>query len=251
MPPKKPKDGSPRAGASRIVLRESMHAQILPELRRDIVENRWKPGERLPEPLLCEEFDVSRTPLRDALRILATEGLVELIPHVGAVVTAPDSPDIEAKLQVLGALESLAAELAAKQRSSSALQRIARLHERMSEATRKDDVPGYYQLNDEFHKEIVAASGNATLAAMHEHLMWHVHRIRHAANEHEQLKPASAREHDVIVKSILAGNSAAAGQAMRSHIDSVATKILASPWSRRLNSSSHRAANRTLASSMG
>lgn len=245
MPPKKRKDGSPRAGANRIVLRESMHAQILPELRRDIVENRWKPGERLPEPLLCDEFGVSRTPLRDALRILATEGLVELIPHVGAVVTAPDSPEIEAKLQVLGALESLAAELAAKRRPPTALQRIARLHERMSEAARKKDVLGYYQLNDEFHKEIVAASGNTTLAEAHEHLMWHVHRIRHAANEHEQLSPASAREHDIIVKSILAGNGTAAGQAMRSHIDSVAAKILNSSWSRRLRGSSPQAADRT------
>lgn len=212
-----------------------MHSLILPALRRDIIERRWQPGERLPEPLLCEEFGVSRTPLRDTLRVLEKEGLVRLIPHVGAVVTAPNPPEIEEKLQVLGALEALAAELAARRRAPAALERIRRLHQRMGAAARADDVAGYYKLNDQFHRQIVLASGNATLAGLHEQVMWHVHRIRHAANEREALNPTSAREHDFIVKCLLAGRRAAAARGMRGHIESVAAKIFASPWFRRLN----------------
>src|ERR1700744_1564646 len=86
--------------------RESMHVAILAQLRLDIVEGRWQAGERLPEPLLCEEFGVSRTPLRDAFRILEPEALVELIPHVGAVVTAPDASDIIGAFGVLALLEA-------------------------------------------------------------------------------------------------------------------------------------------------
>jgi DNA-binding GntR family transcriptional regulator len=222
----------PKSG--RLIARGSMHAEIVPRLRADIVENRWAPGERLPEPMLCEEFGVSRTPLRDALKVLETEGLIELIPHVGAVVTQPSSPELEAKLQVLAALEALAAELAARRRSPVDLERIQRLQERMNDAAKKKDVEGYYKLNDEFHRQVVLASGNATLADMHEHLMWHVHRVRHAANEHEQLSAVSANEHDVIVRSIVTGKHAEAARAMRGHIDAVAQKIVGSPWFERL-----------------
>jgi DNA-binding GntR family transcriptional regulator len=219
-----------------------MHAQILPRLRKDIVNNRWAPGERLREPALCEEFGVSRTPLRDALRVLETEGLIEVTPHVGAVVTHPGSPDMEAKLEVLGALEALAAELAARRRPPAPLQRIARLHKEMGRAAKSKDVAGYYKLNDEFHRQIVLASGNAALADMHEHLMWHVYRVRHMANEQEQLSQDSAHEHDVIVEAILAGRHEQAARAMRSHLHSIALKVAASPSFRRLGESKTRRA---------
>src|SRR5687767_11483162 len=92
-----------------IVSREPIHEQILPHIRRDIVTNRWAPGERLPEMELCAEFGVSRTPLRDVLKILEVDGLVELVPHVGAVVTRLDPPDLADKLEVLSGLEQTAA----------------------------------------------------------------------------------------------------------------------------------------------
>src|ERR1700754_4575701 len=86
-----------------------MHDQILPHLRKDIVENRWKSGERLSEPLLCKEFGVSRTPLRQALKTLEAEGLIRLVPHVGAVVTDPSATEIAETMEILIGLEQLAA----------------------------------------------------------------------------------------------------------------------------------------------
>ena len=84
-----------------------MHNQILPQLRRDIVENRWKSGARLSEPLLCKQFGVSRTPLREALKTLEAEGLVRLVPHVGAVVTDPSPTEIAETMEILIGLEQL------------------------------------------------------------------------------------------------------------------------------------------------
>src|SRR3954451_2412020 len=88
-------DAAPRAGLGS---KEPIHEQVLPLIRRDIIENRWQPGERLPEPDLCAEFGVSRTPMRDVLKILEAEGLVQLLPHVGAVITRLDAPDLADKL---------------------------------------------------------------------------------------------------------------------------------------------------------
>jgi DNA-binding GntR family transcriptional regulator len=215
---------APRAA---LVSREPIHEQILPHIRRDIVEGRWAPGERLPEPLLCKEFGVSRTPLRDALKLLEAEGLVELQPHVGAVVTDPGQPDVAEKMELLGALEQLAATKVAALKPPATLEAIRRLHAQMTKAAAAQDATTYYRLNDEFHRLIVLGAGNKTLAEMHERIMWHVHRARHRANEYERLGDNKAGDHDRIVALILAGDAEAAGRAMAEHVDSVSRLILA------------------------
>jgi DNA-binding GntR family transcriptional regulator len=209
-----------------VVSREPIHEQILPHIRRDIVEGRWAPGERLPEPLLCKAFGVSRTPLRDALKILEAEGLVELMPHVGAVVTDPTVPDVAEKMEVLAALEQLAAERIAERRPAASLAEIRRLHAGMKKAAAAREAATYYRLNDEFHRAIVVGSGNKTLMEMHERIMWHVHRARHRANEYERLSADAAEHHDRIVRHILAGDPAAAAGAVREHLRDVSDTIL-------------------------
>lgn len=209
-----------------IVSREPIHEQILPHIRRDIVEGRWAPGERLPEPLLCKEFGISRTPLRDALKILEAEGLIELVPHVGAVVTDPSVPDVAEKMEVLAALEQIAAAKVARTRPPATLDAIRRLHDGMRRAATKHDAATYYRLNDEFHRTIVLGAANKTLADMHERIMWHVHRARHRANQYERLSEAAAEHHGRIVQYILEGEAVAASQAMTEHLEDVSATIL-------------------------
>jgi DNA-binding GntR family transcriptional regulator len=129
--------------------RESMHVAILEQLRLDIVEGRWQAGERLPEPVLCEEFGVSRTPLRDAFRILETEKLVKLIPHVGAVVTAPDASDIVGAFEVLALLEGAAAETIARTQPPEVLKKLRKTSELMQIALEKGNHRRYFELNDD------------------------------------------------------------------------------------------------------
>lgn len=218
---------SRRTGSrTRIVSKEPIHEQILPHIRRDIVLNRWAPDERLPEMELCEEFGVSRTPLRDVLKILEVEGLVTLVPHIGAVVTPLNTPDLAEKLEAMSGLEQISAMKVAELQPPAALKQIKRLHKAMEEAAKNGQTTKYYALNDEFHRAVVLGSGNATVAKMHETVMWHVSRARNYANEREPLNQSAAEHHDAIVDALERGDPEGAARAMREHLAEVIVNVL-------------------------
>jgi DNA-binding GntR family transcriptional regulator len=204
-----------------------MHDQILPRLRKDIVENRWKSGERLSEPLLCKEFGVSRTPLRQALNTLEAEGLVKLIPHVGAVVTDPDAAEVGERMEILIALEQLAATRVTEAANPVLLREIQSIQDEMLEAVQAKDAARYYALNDRFHLAIVRGAGNRSLADLHEKIMWHVHRERHRVNFGESVTSDSASHHEELLRAIMARQPEAAGLAMRKHLEEVSRLMLA------------------------
>ncbi|TCT01731.1 GntR family transcriptional regulator [Aquabacter spiritensis] len=212
---------------SALVMREPIHDQILPHIRRAIVESRFGPGERLSEPLLCRQYGISRTPLRQVLKSLEAEGLVRLVPHVGAIVTDPDVEDLGEKMDVLMALEQLAATRVAQARRPRAVARIQRIYDKMCKAAETGDAAAYYQLNDTFHRAIVTGCENATLETMHQNIMWHVHRERHRVNTHEPFSVHAAEHHAAIVDAIAAGDGDAAGRAMRQHLEDVARVLMA------------------------
>lgn len=204
-----------------------MPEQIVSVLRKDIVENRWKSGERLPEPLLCSEFGVSRTPLREAFKRLAADGLIRLIPHVGAVVTDPDAGEIAETMEILIALEQLATTRIAQKRAPGVIAEIERIDRDMHRAARAKDAPRYYALNDEFHRTIVGGTGNKALIELHQTVMWHVHRERHRANAIEPFTVPSPESHQAIMAAIRAGDGAKAGLAMREHLENVSRTTVA------------------------
>ncbi len=205
-----------------------MHGQILPYIRQDIITGRWRPGERLSEPALCAEFNVSRTPLRDALRVLESEGLIRLVPHVGAIVTDVSGPEIGEKMELLTAIEQLAAFKVARIGAADVLATLRRLHVEMASAAQDGDSEKYYLKNDEFHRAIVLGAENKTLAETHERLMWHVYRARHLANRHEPLSRDAAAHHQDIIDAILGRNPDAAERSMREHLVEVTGLIAGS-----------------------
>jgi len=211
---------------SSIVVKELIHEQILPHLRRDIISNRWEPGERLPEPLLCNEFGISRTPLREALKILEGEGLIELRPHVGGVITPLDPPDLADKFEVLIGLEQLAASKVARLHNPKTLDTIVKVQTEMASAAAAGEVARYYDLNDQFHRAIVLGANNATLGQLHEKMMLHVHRARHRVKEYEPLSKSAAQRHDAIITHLLHGDEDAAGKAIRVHLEDVINAVL-------------------------
>jgi DNA-binding GntR family transcriptional regulator len=210
-----------------VVRFEPIHDQIVPHLRRDIVENRWKSGERLSEPLLCKEFGVSRTPLRQALNTLEAEGLIRLIPHVGAVVTDPDDAEVGERMEILIALEQLAATRVTEAARPEVLREIQQIQREMHDASKKGDAARYYALNDQFHLAIVHGTGNRSLVNMHEKIMWHVHRERHRVNFGEQVTSDSASSHEELLGAITKRKPEAAGLAMRRHLEHVGRLMLA------------------------
>jgi DNA-binding GntR family transcriptional regulator len=213
--------GTPEQRGSTVVRYAPMPDQILPHLRRDIVENRWKSGERLPEPHLCKEFGVSRTPLRQALKLLEAEGLIRLIPHVGAVVTDPDAAEVGETMDILIGLEQLAVIRVTQAQLSDVLKEVERIWREMHRAAEQNDATRYYALNDDFHLCIVRGTRNRSLGDMHQKVMWHVYRERHRANAVEPFTVESADSHDAIVRAMLDGRAEDAGRAMRAHLENV------------------------------
>ncbi|RYE70443.1 MAG: GntR family transcriptional regulator, partial [Oxalobacteraceae bacterium] len=212
-----------------VARRESIYEQILPKIRQDIVEGRWKPGQRLPEPLLCDEFGVSRTPLRDTFRVLESEGLLKLIPLVGAVVTKPDDVDISGTFELLAVLEGLAGETIARNRPAAVLAKLQKICEKLQLALEKNDHVLYFKLNDDFHRALALGSRNPTLIQLHENLMWHVYRLRHSINASSPFsrETGTGEEHGAIMAAIETGNAREAFELVRAHMQHVGANVLA------------------------
>src|SRR5690625_2217574 len=123
----------PEHGPETLLRRRSLHEDVTEALREMIVSGQLALGQKIPERELCEAYGVSRTPLREALKVLGTAGVVTLGPNRGAWVSQITVEDLEEVFPVLGALEALAGELACRNASATEIKDIRALHEEMLE----------------------------------------------------------------------------------------------------------------------
>ena len=137
---------------------------------RSILACELEPRSRVNEPSLCERFGISRTPLREAIKLLAAEGLLELLPNRGARVAALSEAEIDELLQVIGPLEATGGELACERITDAELEVIEAAHLDMVEAWKVKDYERYFARNREIHDAIVAAGRNGTLLAVYRNL---------------------------------------------------------------------------------
>ena len=137
---------------------------VLERLRQRVVEGLHAPGDKLNERELSALLQVSRTPLREAIRMLAAEGLVELLPNRGAVVALLSAQDVADTFELIAALEGQSGELAAQRISAAALAEVQALHYEMLAAFTRRDLPAYYRLNALIHQHITDAAGNRVLS---------------------------------------------------------------------------------------
>jgi DNA-binding GntR family transcriptional regulator len=137
-----------------------LHEQVARKLRAMLVEGRIAAGSKLNERELSERLQVSRTPLREAIRQLAAEGLVALKPHRGAVAIELDEAEVQHSFELMAALEGLSGELAAQRINEAELQAIRALHFEMMAAFTRRDLSAYYRLNAQIHAAINAAAKN-------------------------------------------------------------------------------------------
>lgn len=149
------------------------------KLKKDILSGALKPGERLLQTQLAKRFGISRMPVRDALRKLASEGLVTIIPERGAEVSMLDLPGLQEACRILEVLEVLAGELAIANATDNDIQEIDQMLKRMDSALDKRDLASWFDLDMEFHRRIVALSKAPRLLRMLSelyHLLYHVRR---------------------------------------------------------------------------
>jgi len=181
----------------------TLHHGVLSTLRNLIVHNELPPGTRLTESVLCERLDVSRTPLREALKVLSHEGLVEILPNRGARVVKLTSEDVRHLFEVIGALESLAGRLACEKITDAEICEIKAVHYQMQANFIRRDLPDYFRLNQEIHRHIVNAARNPVLAATHENLNTRLLRARYLASQSDQERWAAAmQEHELIINAL-------------------------------------------------
>lgn len=217
------------ASKTRTIQRASLPAQVQEMLREEIVTGVWEPGVRLPEIALCERFGVSRTPLREALKALETEGLLNLYPSRGAIVADVTIKDIEDKMRVLRVLEGLAVEIACEVATNEEIEAISRIQEGLQEtyqrSRRLDNARDFYSGNFGFHQALVEASHNDTLIEMHHHLHRHVQRVRHFVGLIDDGSQGMAA-HEQIVAALRERNANAAKTAMSNHMRTVEDRLI-------------------------
>lgn len=199
---------------------ELLSMQIAQRLRTLIATDELKPGERLRERTLAERLDVSRTPLREALKELASDGLVVVLPKRGAVVADLGAAEIAEKLDVLGVIEAFGGEAACRMASGEEIAEIRALHHEMQAAYERRDRMNYFRLNQAIHTSIIAAAKNATLREVHERLNRQLYRYRFQGSVTSETWHTAIDEHEVIIRLLTARDGAKLGEFLRRHVHS-------------------------------
>ncbi len=205
----------------------SLHDQLVARLREMVLEGEVAPGTPLPEKMLCDTFGVSRTPLREAFKVLATEGLMELRPHRTPIVTPVDRDEIAAVFEVSIALDRLSAGLACARATLAERAALDALHADLAEHHRTGDRRAYFRRNQEIHAEIVRLAGNPVLTATWTSLSSKIRRARAQANYVGGRWEESFDEHEVFMAHFRRADSAAFAEAMATHTRMTAAAVLA------------------------
>lgn len=201
--------------------RSNLQVEVANRLREEIVAGHWRPGERLPERLLCERYGISRPPLREAYQSLIAEGLLKVWPNRGAVVTAPTADGIMQHFELLRALELLGVRLACRHAGPQELDAIEATDRAMAEAVRCDDAHGFLRLNNLTHRLIIEAGGNVPLADAHLVTSRQIIRVQNLHGGAAHLAPEAMHEHEEIVAALIARDEERTATLFAEHLDTV------------------------------
>lgn len=209
--------------------RPSIFAHVLERVRDHIVQGNLSGGERVPERQLCEMLGVSRTPMREALKALASEGLVELLPNRGARVRQLGRTEIRELFEVLAGLEAVAGRLAAERISEAELAEVEALHLKMYQYYLARDLAGYFRVNQQIHGLIVEAAGNAPLGTVYQSYTRRLAPFRYAANTdvYGTRWSDAMREHEVMLELLRRRDGAGLADVMYRHLIHKSDTVLA------------------------
>jgi DNA-binding GntR family transcriptional regulator len=200
------------------VNRSSLSQQAIDLLREQIYNHKLAPGQRLDEAVLAEQLGISRTPLREALKVLSAEGLVDLQPHKGCFVTELTLRDMEEIFPIMATLEGRVAHEVASKRTPAQLKALDALHEKLEKHAAVDDVNRYYETNYVFHDQLQECAGNRWLQIVIGDLRKLLKLSRHHSLRLEGRLAASLAEHRALMKALHRQDADAAEQIMREHL---------------------------------
>jgi len=183
-----------------------------------LVESRIVPGAKLNERELCEKLRVSRTPLREAIKMLAAEGLVELLPNRGAVAVQLSEADVGHTFEVMAQLEAMNGELAAERATPEQIEEVRTLNDEMLAAYHRRDLPTYYALNARIHRTISMAANNPVLTSLYETINARLQALRYRTNQDEVKWQRAVAEHGQMVELLSARDGAGLRQLLSQHM---------------------------------
>jgi len=211
---------------TRSLRRRSLHEDVVEILRSMVLEGELKPGERILELELCRKLDVSRTPMREALKVLAAEQLVELQPSRGAVVTGVRIAEVVEHFEVLEALDATIGELAAKRITDAELRAVEALHFEMVEHHHAGRRAKYFETNQMVHAKLAAATRNGSLIATHLQYSRKIARVRYTANFSQIRWDESVDEHEKIIIALRHRDGVTLSGLMREHMRATARNVI-------------------------
>lgn len=190
-------------------------------IEHDIVSGKLTPGTKLDEEALAARYGASRTPVREAFQQLASQGHIELRPHMGAFVAQLGVSELGQMFETMAFLEAACAELAAHRHTDEDRELLGAAHAACQRAAKRNDPDAFYDANALFHERIYAASHNDYLCADTLRLRNRLEAYRRASTFHAGLMTLTIKEHEKILQSILHMDEAAAASRMRGHLDTL------------------------------
>ena len=184
------------------ISRLSLHDQVAARLRTMLIEGQIPPGAKLNERELCERLHVSRTPLREAIKLLGAEGLVDLLPNRGAVAVKLTEADVTDTFELLAVLEGTSGELAAQRITDDEIAEVRALHYEMLACYARRDLSGYYRINASIHSAINAAARNPLLASTYRSINARVQSLRFRTNQNERKWKLAVKEHEAMIDAL-------------------------------------------------
>lgn len=207
--------------------RKSLAEQAADTLREFILLGKLAPGVSVPERELADALNISRTPLKEALRILEVEGLITYSPTRRPRVADPSLEELAQNLVVLGALEALAGELACKHATDAEIAQAAQLEERMRLADADTEPLVFFRWDMEFHQTIVRAASNEPLLVSHQTYNARLWRARFISSKTRLARDRTLGQHEDIVEALKARDGAACAKHMRRHLEVAISNIAA------------------------
>lgn len=213
-----PTIASPAPNVTSLAEHRLLHEAVIDRLRDLIVTGELAPETKLNERVLAERLGTSRTPLREAIKFLASEGLVELLPNRGAMV-APLKPEkMKEVFVVLGALEALAGDLVCRNAGEADIADIRALHYHMLAHHARGELAQYFRYNQLIHQRILDCAGNATLVQTWRALNAHVKRARYLANLSRERWDKAVKEHEDMLDALTRRDGAKLQALLRDHL---------------------------------
>ncbi len=186
----------------------TLRERIVDFIKDAVVTGRLKPGERVPEQEIAESFGISRTPIREAFRQLESEGFITVTPRKGAVVSPITDKDVSEFYAIKSLLEGFAAKTACLTLTPKELKKLETLNAQMEKYAERDDVKGFFRLDNQFHDTFLKACGNEKLCNLIHQLVQQFERFRITALALPGRMRDSVRQHNEIIEAFKTGNTA-------------------------------------------